>query len=102
MTEAHGGVQALALLETQSFDLVLMDMVMPDVDGLEATKTLRSRFPAPARDVPVLGLTASTNPVDRDLCMAAGMNGVLLKPLDETQLVAQISSVAQRAPKGAR
>lgn len=102
VTEAHGGVQALALLETQSFDLVLMDMVMPDVDGLEATKTLRSRFPAPARDVPVLGLTASTNPVDRDLCMAAGMNGVLLKPLDETQLVAQISSVAQRAPKGAR
>ena len=79
-----------------------MDMVMPDVDGLEATKTLRSRFPAPARDVPVLGLTASTNPVDRDLCMAAGMNGVLLKPLDETQQVAQISSVAQRAPKGAR
>ncbi len=102
VTEAQGGVQALALLETQSFDLVLMDMVMPDVDGLEATKTLRSRFPAPARDVPVLGLTASTNPVDRDLCMAAGMNGVLLKPLDEAQLVAQISSVAQRASKGAR
>ncbi|PUE36960.1 hybrid sensor histidine kinase/response regulator [Limnohabitans sp. Hippo3] len=102
VTEAQGGVQALALLKTQSFDLVLMDMVMPDVDGLEATKTLRSRFPAPARDVPVLGLTASTNPVDRDLCMAAGMNGVLLKPLDEAQLVAQISSVGQRASKGAR
>jgi CheY-like chemotaxis protein len=50
-------------------------------------------------DLPVLGLTASTNPVDRDRCMAAGMNGVLLKPLDEAQLVSQICKIAQRASK---
>jgi signal transduction histidine kinase/ActR/RegA family two-component response regulator len=102
ITQANGGSQALEQLQNQPFDLVLMDMVMPDVDGLEATQTLRSRFPVPVCDLPVLGLTASTNPVDRDRCMAAGMNGVLLKPLDEAQLVSQICKIAQRATKGHR
>jgi CheY-like chemotaxis protein len=68
-----------------------MDMVMPDVDGLQATRILRKNFPQPVCDVPVLGLTASTNPVDRDLCLDAGMDEVLNKPLDEVQLLAQLS-----------
>ena len=100
VTEASGGEQALQCLQAQTFDLVLMDMVMPDVDGLQATQRLRQQFPAPICHVPVLGLTASTNPVDRDQCLAAGMNGVLLKPLDEQQLVTQICKTQQPTAKG--
>ena len=91
ITDANGGAVALDLLREQSFDLVLMDMVMPDVDGLQATQILRENFPKPVCDVPVLGLTASTNPVDRERCLASGMNEVLQKPLDEVQLVAVLS-----------
>ncbi len=91
ITEANGGAVALDLLREQTFDLVLMDMIMPDIDGVQATRILRKNFPKPVCDVPVLGLTASTNPVDRDLCLDAGMDEVLNKPLDEVQLVAQLS-----------
>jgi signal transduction histidine kinase/ActR/RegA family two-component response regulator len=93
ITEANGGAAALDLLREQTFDLVLMDMLMPDIDGLQATQMLRENFPKPVCDVPVLGLTASTNPVDRDRCLDAGMNEVLNKPLDEVQLVAQLASL---------
>lgn len=94
ITEANGGAVALDLLREQPFDLVLMDMVMPDIDGLQATQILRENFPQPVCNVPVLGLTASSNPVDRDRCLDAGMNEVLHKPLDETQLVAQLSRLS--------
>jgi signal transduction histidine kinase/ActR/RegA family two-component response regulator len=94
ITEANGGAVALDLLREQTFDLVLMDMVMPDVDGLQATRILRKNYPKPVCDVPVLGLTASTNPVDRDQCLEAGMDEVLHKPLDEEQLLAQLSRLA--------
>jgi signal transduction histidine kinase/CheY-like chemotaxis protein len=91
ITEADSGQEALQCLAKQHFDLVLMDMVMPDMDGLETTHILRTTLPPPACDVPVLGLTASTHPADRDKCLAAGMNEVLNKPLDESQLMAQLS-----------
>jgi signal transduction histidine kinase/ActR/RegA family two-component response regulator len=86
ITEARSGAQALALLKTHPFDLVLMDMMMPDMDGLQATRMLRQEFPEPLCRLPVLGLTASINPVDRERCLAAGMNEVLHKPLDKTRL----------------
>ncbi len=91
VTEASSGTAALDLLRQQTFDLVLMDMVMPDIDGLQTTRMLRENFPHPVCDVPVLGLTASTNPVDRDRCLQAGMTDVLHKPLDEARLFAQLA-----------
>ena len=91
VTQADSGAQALELLRAHSFDLVLMDMMMPDMDGLQATRTLRNTLPAPGRDVPVLALTASVNPVDRERCLASGMDDVLHKPLDPSETVAQIS-----------
>lgn len=93
ITEAQGGAQALELIKTRAFDLVLMDMVMPDVDGLQATQTLRQTFPKPWCDLPVMGLTASTNPTDRVRCLDAGMNEVMSKPLDERQMIVQISKI---------
>jgi signal transduction histidine kinase/CheY-like chemotaxis protein len=91
VTQANSGAQALTLLQAQNFDLVLMDMMMPEMDGLEATRVLRNTLPAPARDVPVLALTASVNPVDRERCLASGMDDVLYKPLDPSDTVAQVT-----------
>jgi signal transduction histidine kinase/ActR/RegA family two-component response regulator len=91
--EADGGRDALEKLKQSNFDVVLMDMVMPDIDGMQATQALRKQFPAPQCDTPVLALTASANPVDHDRCLSAGMDDVVQKPLDEQQLMAKISSV---------
>jgi signal transduction histidine kinase/ActR/RegA family two-component response regulator len=92
ITEASSGAIALEKLKTQPFDLVLMDMVMPEMDGMEVTRILRRDLPSPVRHVPVLALTASANPVDQDRCLASGMNDVLHKPLDEPQLISKISN----------
>jgi len=97
--EANGGAAALDLLRERSFDLVLMDMAMPDIDGLQVTRILRENYPEPVCHVPVLGLTASTHPVDRERCLEAGMNEVLNKPLDEVQMMAQLSKMAWPAPQ---
>jgi signal transduction histidine kinase/CheY-like chemotaxis protein len=102
VTQADSGAQALALLHAQNFDLVLMDMMMPGMDGPEATRVLRDTLPAPARDVPVLALTASVNPVDRERCLACGMDDVLYKPLDPSETVAQISRCLLIRRQGAR
>jgi signal transduction histidine kinase/ActR/RegA family two-component response regulator len=92
IVEASSGPIALEKLRTQNFDLVLMDMVMPEMDGMQVTQALRNTFPAPVCHLPVLALTASANPVDQDRCLASGMNDVLHKPLDEQQLISKISN----------
>jgi CheY-like chemotaxis protein len=93
IVEASNGPDALVALRKQYFDLVLMDMVMPDMDGLQVTQAIRQTLPAPVCNMPVLALTASSNPVDHDRCLAAGMDDVLHKPLDEQQLIVKISTV---------
>jgi signal transduction histidine kinase/ActR/RegA family two-component response regulator len=92
IVEASSGPIALEKLNTTNFDLVLMDMVMPEMDGMQVTQALRHNFPAPICQTPVLALTASANPVDQDRCLASGMNDVLHKPLDEQQLISKISN----------
>jgi CheY-like chemotaxis protein len=92
IVEASSGALALEKLREQHFDLALMDMVMPEMDGMEVTRTLREEFPAPTCHMPVLALTASANPVDQDRCLASGMNDVVHKPLDEQQLISKISN----------
>jgi signal transduction histidine kinase/ActR/RegA family two-component response regulator len=101
IVEASSGPIALEKLHTQAFDLVLMDMVMPDMDGMQVTQTLRQTFAPPVCNIPVLALTASANPVDQDRCLASGMNDVLHKPLDEQQLITKISgALAAHAARG--
>jgi CheY-like chemotaxis protein len=92
IVQANGGAEALQMLREQAFDLTLMDMVMPEMDGMQATEILRKEFPAPVCNMPVLALTASANPVDQDRCLASGMNDVVHKPLDEQQLISKISN----------
>jgi signal transduction histidine kinase/ActR/RegA family two-component response regulator len=92
IAQANSGQEALDKLREQAFDLTLMDMVMPEMDGMEVTQIFRRDFPVPTRDMPILALTASANPVDHDRCLASGMNDVLHKPLDEPQLISKISN----------
>ena len=79
---AESGEQALKALETQRFDVVLMDMIMPGMDGLETTRILRQHERADVAQLPVIGLTANTNAQDKERCLRSGMNDVLAKPMD--------------------
>lgn len=92
ITQASSGQEALDYLVQQHFDIVLMDMVMPEMDGMQATQAIRHNYPAPLRNIPVLALTASANPVDQDRCLASGMNDVIQKPIDEQKLISKISA----------
>lgn len=92
IVEASSGTIALEKLRTQHFDLTLMDMVMPGMDGMQVTQILRRELPIPSCYMPVLALTASSNPVDEDRCLASGMNDVIHKPLDEQELISKISN----------
>ena len=79
---ANNGVEALATLEKDNtFDLVLMDVQMPEMDGLEATKEIRAREEISGGHIHIVAMTADVMKGDRELCMAAGMDGFVAKPL---------------------
>ena len=83
--------KALALLDEQAFDVALVDMVMPDMDGMALTRQIRHQFPAITARMPIIALTANTNPVERQRCKDAGMDDVLDKPMDLQTLVRCVS-----------
>ncbi len=95
---AEDGHQALAALAAADYDLVLMDMQMPRLDGLQATRRLR-REPRWAAQ-PVLAMTANASPADRAACLDAGMNGHVGKPFDLDELVQAVLQLCGRAPAG--
>jgi CheY-like chemotaxis protein/two-component sensor histidine kinase len=84
--EAVDGEKTLEVLREHAVDLVFMDMVMPVMDGIDATAFIRQDAMDRIRQVPVLGLTANVNPVDLARFKAAGLNEVMLKPFDPAQL----------------
>ena len=88
--DAHSvanGIEALEALRTRDFDVVLMDCQMPEMDGYEATRQLRnSEATHKNRDIPVIALTANALGMDREKCIAAGMNDYLSKPIDRARL----------------
>ena len=89
--EAVNGQQALEVLAQSSVDLVLMDMVMPVMDGIEATRRLRQN--TVWQPLPVMGLTANVNPVDLETFRQAGLNTVMLKPFEPVQLCSRIEQL---------
>ena len=82
---ANDGVEALERLNDRGFDVVLMDCQMPRMDGFEATRKIRSLDP-PAREVPIIALTASALKGDEEKCLAAGMTDFLSKPIRGKEL----------------
>lgn len=91
---AANGVEALAAMQAQAFDVVLMDMQMPEMDGLEASRAIRLMQGAAAQ-TPIVALTASGTLSDIQACMAAGMNHFVAKPLK----IDQINAVLQKLAK---
>jgi CheY-like chemotaxis protein len=88
VTLARDGTEAVAAMEKHSFDAILMDCMMPTMDGYEATRAIRS---AHARRVPIIALTANAMPGDREQCLEAGMDDYMTKPFKPDQLRAMLA-----------
>ena len=97
VTVANNGKEALAALEKQSFDLVLMDVQMPEMDGLEAAAAIRVREKAHGGHVPIFAMTAHAMKGDRERCLLAGMDGYLSKPIRADELYRIVESVPESA-----
>lgn len=80
------GLEALAALDKESFDLILMDLQMPEMDGLEATAAIREREKSGGIHRSVIAVTAHAMKGDRERCLAAGMDGYLAKPIRPQEL----------------
>jgi CheY-like chemotaxis protein len=96
VTLANDGEEALAALRQQRFDLVLMDMQMPNMDGLTATKLIRAGDDGIDPTVPVVAMTAHALPSDRERCLAAGMDDYLAKPISMQLLLEMVERMARQ------
>jgi two-component system, sensor histidine kinase and response regulator len=99
VTLANHGGEAIQALARQSFDLVLMDVQMPEVDGLAATRIIRKQEVATGQHTTIVALTAHAMKGDQELCLAAGMDGYLTKPIIQPALDELLAKVlASRQP----
>jgi signal transduction histidine kinase/DNA-binding response OmpR family regulator len=89
---ACNGREAIDLFDEQAFDLVLMDLQMPEVDGFEATAAIRAREKATGHRIPILAMTAHAMKGDKERCLEAGMDGYVTKPIKPAALLAAIAA----------
>lgn len=94
---ARNGVEALRLLETEEFDLILMDCHMPEMDGFEATRKIISLYGS--KRPRIIALTASTMKEDVEACKAAGMDSIAEKPITINTLIAVLLTVYQQSER---
>ncbi len=87
------GREALLALERETFDLVLMDVQMPEMDGFEATSSIRARERFTGKRIPIIAMTAHAMAGDRDKCLASGMDAYVPKPIRSTELFNAIDSL---------
>jgi CheY-like chemotaxis protein len=103
MLEKHGhavavagdGREALGILWQGNFDIVLMDISMPEMDGLEATAAIRKREEGTSEHTPIIALTANAMKSDADACIAAGMDGYIAKPAKETVILEELRRIVR-------
>jgi two-component system, sensor histidine kinase and response regulator len=96
VTVAGNGREALEALERESFDLVFMDVQMPEMDGMEATAAIRDKEKGTGQHQPIIALTAHAMTGDREKCLAGGMDGYLTKPIRSQQLEQVLEQYASR------
>ena len=96
VVEAADGDEAIDIAGTQAFDLILMDVRMPRVDGLTATRAIRA-LAGPGARVPILAVTADAMPEDAARCIAAGMDAHLAKPISHHALYAAMERLLATA-----
>ncbi len=90
---AGDGRAALAALEKEYFDVVLMDVQMPEMDGFEATAAIRAKEESTGRHIPIIAMTAHALKGDQERCLSAGMDGYVSKPIRTNELFVMIESV---------
>lgn len=102
VTTAQGAAQALQLLEARRvFDVALIDMVMPQMDGPALSREIQQHFPAVAARMPIIALTANTQQQEHESCLAAGMSAVLYKPIELQELAHVVTQQLQQYRRGA-
>ena len=93
---ANNGREAIAAWESEPFDLILMDVQMPEMDGFEATTLIRAREARLGQHLPIIAMTAHAMKGDRERCLECGMDDYISKPVRPRQLYETIESVMKR------
>ena len=93
VTEVEDGLKAFeAVRDGEGFDVILMDLLMPEMDGQTATRKIRTELPEPQRSTPIIALTANADKDELARCLACGMNESMLKPFNRNLLVKRVLS----------
>jgi len=95
---AANGNQALDIVRKEKLDLIIMDVQMPEMDGLEATTAIRAMEKQTGRHLPIVALTAHAMTGDRERCLTVGMDGYVSKPIDAEELLAMIERLLPAQP----
>ncbi|MFH0782694.1 MAG: ATP-binding protein [Pseudomonadota bacterium] len=93
VTVAENGIQALTLLKSEGFDLILMDIQMPELNGYETTLAIREKEQGTDHHVPIIAMTAYAVKGDREKCLASGMDGYISKPIRTDRVREEIETV---------
>ncbi|MBD3170826.1 MAG: PAS domain S-box protein [candidate division Zixibacteria bacterium] len=94
---ADNGNKVLEMMETNMYDAILMDVQMPEMDGFETTRKIRE-FKGESANIPIIAMTAYAHEDDKKMCLNAGMNGYVSKPLDAGKLFAELERCVPRKP----
>jgi signal transduction histidine kinase/ActR/RegA family two-component response regulator len=101
VTVVSNGLDALATLEKNSFDLILMDVEMPEMDGFSATAAIRKQESVTGHRLPIVAMTAHVMKGDKERCLQAGMDGYLSKPIDTHEFMKTIRNIFQNSRQAA-
>ena len=93
---AENGKIAIELLQKNEYDIVLMDLMMPEMTGFEATQYIRNKMEPPKSTIPIIALTADVTKADVDKCSEVGMNEYVSKPINETDLLTKIARLVNK------
>jgi len=96
---AENGKIGIELLEQNDYDIILMDLMMPEMDGFEATQHIRNKMKPPKSATPIIALTADVTKADVDKCMNIGMNEYVSKPINEADLLRKIDYLVVKSKK---